>query len=166
MYPARLCSGTSSTQPLITGYSLITTHTHPSPHTFTYPAASACTHMHSSHLQTCSCTHCVSLSILGACYPHFTHLNQHLLRFCLFEMLLDLPKVCGCEDSYSQDGCCGFYFSFACFRPLGFTYVCAPMRTHPLVRSFQIPISTKLGHNIYCVNEFLFLNNYHGVTGI
>lgn len=35
---------------------------------------------------------------------------------------------------------------------------------HTHILSF--PISTKLGHNIYCVNEFLFLNNEHGVGGI
>lgn len=77
VYPAWLCSGTSSTKPLITAHTLITTHTNP--HTFSHRAASACTHMHCSHLRTCLCILCLCVTLrqsFSKRCPHITHLKK------------------------------------------------------------------------------------------
>lgn len=70
VYPARLCSGTSSTQPLITGYTLINTHTHTQAHTLSHTQLPV-------HAHTCTPHTCRHAHVHIVFHAHFIHLNQH-----------------------------------------------------------------------------------------
>lgn len=77
------CSGTSSTQPLITAYTFIT---HRSVRTLklrrTHTTAGARTHAHAHFtLADKPVCYCFSLSVFSACCPHITHLSKHLFCF-------------------------------------------------------------------------------------